>query len=79
MSEQTNITAELRNWVLVLVSGGKEGYYWGDVYNDINERWPDGTRIHTSLIKHIDLTNPDYYLVHTLNSIYKLPRNSSSP
>lgn len=63
----TKVTGILRNWVW-----DKRGIYWGNVYNDINGRFRDGTWIHTSLVEEY---NPDAKrgdLITTLNSVYLL-------
>lgn len=63
------IDARLDNWY-------KDGLYnilWGDIYNDVNRRWPDGTRIHTSSIKGLHKMNlKEGDTVTTLNSKYLL-------
>jgi hypothetical protein len=63
------ITGTLKNWVK---SGTDEVYiYWGNLYNDIKNRWADGQYIHTSMVVDEE-DHPDFILVHTLNSTYLL-------
>lgn len=68
------ITADLKDWVFHRNRYG--GYYWGDVYNDVKERWPDGRRIHTSQVVKTEERN-DCIIVITLNSVYRLWREDA--
>lgn len=43
------ITAELREWQKKQVSDGRT-VYWGRVYADKKNRWPDGRLIQTSVV-----------------------------
>lgn len=60
---KVKVTGRLENW-------SKDPYFkviWGDLYDDVHQRWPDGTRIHTS-----DIKKKEGDLVYTRNSIYRL-------
>lgn len=48
--------------------------YYGRIYGDTKERWPDGTKIHTSHVvsQHDCDIHEGYTLVQTLNSVYAL-------
>jgi hypothetical protein len=43
------------------------GTYSGDIYGDIHNRWPDGERIRTSLVR---ATDGD--IITTLNNVYRV-------
>lgn len=47
---------------------------WGNVYNDVHERFLDGTHIYTS---HIVELNREEGFVRTLNSVYQLGREKA--
>jgi hypothetical protein len=61
----TQITAELRNWQKFESSYGD--VYIGDIWEDVHQRWSNGTLIRTSLVQ-----KEEGDLVYTLNSVYKL-------
>lgn len=75
------VTGVLENWVV-----DPRGIIWGHIYNDIHERFRDGTWIHTSLIVQKDSKTrmPEEDLktlkegdrVQTLNSFYRLGKKS---
>ena len=68
-------TAILRNWKRIEHPQGH--YYWGNVYDDIKERFKDGARIHTShVVREED--KGTYLEVHTLNSIYILRKDNDN-
>lgn len=64
----TEVTAELRNW---MYDTNGNGVFWGEIYGDKKERWPDGRHIHTSSVEEI-VEKEDHYIVYTLNSVYLL-------
>lgn len=70
-------TAELRNWHQVIGANGTQGIFWGRVYNDRRGRWPDGRRIHTSVVT-VLIDHGLYYTAVTLNSTYRLPKKDCS-
>ena len=58
------VTGHLENW-------WKDPFFkivWGQIYDDIKGRFPDGTLIHTSDI----VSWEDEYFINTLNSRYSL-------
>jgi hypothetical protein len=69
MTMTGKITAELHNW-----ERDPRNIFWGDIHGDTKERWKNGTRIHTSLVLE-KLDCGDFFLIQTLNSIYKLPKD----
>lgn len=68
------ITGHLEGWSVEQVN--KQAYIlWGFLYNDVVKRWPDGTMIHTSLIRSRDYPVSKLKkgsVVKTLNSTYEL-------
>jgi hypothetical protein len=65
-----NLTGRLENW-----EHQPEMYniMWGDLYDDINTRWPDGTRIRTSSLSHPKTTEfKEGDVIRTRNSTYLL-------
>lgn len=60
------VTAELRNWLLL---GNVEGKRWaiGDIFNDSKNRFKDGTEVRTSSIVEIKGD-----IIVTRNSVYRL-------
>jgi len=63
------LTGRLENWKADPVFG----CIWGDIYDDVYERWVDGTYIHTSHVpnmRYTDLEEGD--IIETLNSKYLL-------
>jgi len=69
--KRIKITGRLENWAREQVTR-KEFIIWGDVYDDIHERWRDGQWIHTSGIKNRKCKEGD--VVTTRNSAYLLGR-----
>lgn len=66
------ITGTLQRWRKHTTSFGD--IYWGDVYGDNKKRFPDGKRIHTSLVNgEVDVKGGR--LIFTMNSVYFLPEN----
>lgn len=61
------ITGELHGWVKVHTRDGENFVIWGNIYNDIHGRFPDGYWIRTSLIARIEGD-----IAVTLNSNYRL-------
>lgn len=61
------ITNYIKNWKIEKV--GNSVVIFGEIYNDIKKRFPDGTEIHTSKVLKIDFING---IVETLNSVYHL-------
>lgn len=64
-----NITAELHDWHFQPL----QNVYWGKIMFDRKDRWFDGQYIHTSSVLSV-VEAEDHYLVVTLNSTYKLPK-----
>ena len=64
---QTNI---LKNWRITIVNG--DVIIYGTIYNDIKNRFPDGTFIHTSKVLKADFING---IIETKNSVYHLQLN----
>lgn len=62
------ITNLLKNWVIQRLDGGNV-IIWGAIYNDIKNRFPDGTKIHTSKVLKADFVNG---VIETKNSVYHL-------
>ena len=63
------ITGTLENWYTDVY----HNVLWGNLYEDIHNRWPDGQHIHTSDIQDLakaDLKKGDK--VVTRNSVYRL-------
>lgn len=58
-------TATLVNWVF----NKKDNIFIGSIIADSRKRWPDYTKISTSLVQEV---SEDGMYVHTLNSVYKL-------
>lgn len=63
------VTGRLENWFLDKATK-KEFIIWGNVYEDVHERFPDGFFIHTSGIKHRKVS--EGVVVETRNSSYLL-------
>jgi hypothetical protein len=63
------VTGTIKEWTY-----DQRGVFWGKLYGDVNERWPDGTRIHTSLVNHV-VDFGDSFIALTLNSVYLLPKS----
>ena len=63
------VTGRLEFWVLDLV----HNVLWGNIYDDIHNRWGDGRHIHTSDLKS---DNPKSFkegdIIETRNSSYLL-------
>lgn len=65
------ITGTLRNWM----PDHGAPIVWGEIYDDVKERWADGTMIHTSaVLDHLE--TEDAYYIFTINSVYKLPKEA---
>ena len=62
---ETNI---LKNWQITRVNNDFVIIY-GNIYNDIKGRFPDGTDIHTSKVLKINFVDG---VVETRNSVYHL-------
>jgi phosphopentomutase len=67
-----NITAELTGWSRE--SFGKLKFLMGKINFDTKERWPNGTRIHTSYIVHEEDAG-DYIIFTTRNSVYQCAKH----
>jgi hypothetical protein len=63
------ITSRLENWIREQVTN-KEFILWGNVFDDMQSRWPDNTIIHTSGIYNCKLHEGS--VVRTRNSTYLL-------
>ena len=59
------ITAKLKN--AIYTEGPMGGRYGGEIYGDVNKRWPDGTWVWTSKVKGVEGN-----IVTTRNSIYEV-------
>lgn len=59
-------TARLENWSY----DASLNVFWGNIYDDVRERWWDGAYIHTSHCPEPDAKEGD--VVVTLNSTYLL-------
>ena len=62
------ITARLENW---------HAYFGqtlaGEIYDDVRNRWEDGTFIHTSYIEDNEYNKAEEgVVIHTMNSVYLL-------
>ena len=70
------ITGRLENWSKQKVHEDMGGGYivWGDIYDDVKGRFPDGKRIHTSKI---ESTAREGFVLVTTYSSYMLgkPQN----
>ena len=69
------VTGRLENWNRSATIGGHTFLIWGDIYDDVHERWVDGTPIHTSGIVEREVKEGD--IVETLNSTYLLGKERS--
>ena len=67
-----SITGRIDRWFREQVTN-KEFIIWGCIYNDIDERWRDGTYFHTSGIKNRKCKEGD--VVETRNSRYELGKS----
>lgn len=61
--------AKLDNWSVQRITGSLV-IIWGDVENDLLDRFGDGERIHTSAVKSREFKEGD--VVKTLNNSYLL-------
>lgn len=61
----TQITAILKNALIHRI--GEHSVFTGEIYDDVNKRWPDGTSIRTSMVDRVEGD-----LVYTRNSVYKI-------
>ena len=66
-----NYSAELHDWYIDRYPNGY--IYWGHIYGDKKARFWDGAKIHTSAVLEEDEYD-DFFLITTLNSVYKLPK-----
>lgn len=74
MNSGMPITGELRNWRKQVCRDGRY-VYWGNIYGDMRDRFPDGYFVHTSAIVH-----EDENLVITKNgNAYRLVGESDGP
>lgn len=69
------ITGELREWQADH-SFPKHVIYWGRVFGDVKGRFKDGSRIHTSYVKHVEDCG-DHLILTTRNSVYKLMKDQA--
>ena len=66
------VTGRLENWEVDLYNG----IIWGDCYDDVHNRFRNGTYIHTSTVKNLDSMNlVEGDKVMTLNSTYLLGKS----
>ncbi len=63
------IIGRLENWEIEKTRYGQ--IYWGNVYDDVRNRFYDGCYIHTSLVE-----RREGQLIYTLNSVYELGKPS---
>ena len=75
MGTNTNITGRLESWYTGMEIGD-EFIIWGDIYDDVNNRFGNGLHIHTSGIKKRDVKEGD--IVETRNSRYVLGKKYES-
>lgn len=59
----------IENWEIANYGG--DYVIYGNIFNDENHRFADGTSIHTSRLKSVDFVKG---VVHTKNSTYNLGR-----
>ena len=72
----SEVTGRLERWS-VQYGLGKQCVVWGDIYDDVRERWPDGRTIHTSGIDVVEFNEGD--IVTTRNSTYLLGKAAVIP
>lgn len=65
----SSVTARLENWVQSPI-GPKGFIIYGEIHDDVQNRWDNGTEIHTSRIKPREIKEGD--IVETMNSTYLL-------
>ena len=75
--EMDKVTGRLENWHVGMYEYDGEVMIWGDVYDDVNGRFMDGTYIHTSGIKPQEFNEGD--VVTTRNSTYLLGKKFELP
>ena len=64
-----DITGRLENWVL----DASFNMMWGEIYDDVHNRWWNGAHIHTSTLKHpIKTEHKEGDIIQTRNSTYLL-------
>lgn len=71
MENKQEVTGRLENWVY----SKKQNVLIGDLYDDVNGRWEDGTPVKTSTLQPMSLqvsTPKEGSVVNTLNSVYLL-------
>jgi len=71
---EKEITARLEEWWYDELNH----IYWGNVYDDIRERWWEGARIHTSRVKKGQSNLKEGDTVNTLNSTYLLGKKAET-
>jgi len=64
-------TGRLEHWLFQPI--GDKFVVWGDLYEDVNQRWPDVTNVRTSYV--VDYNKEEGW-VQTRNSLYKLGEES---
>ena len=74
-SPEHAVTGRLENWKRSATIGGYTFNMWGYIYDDVHERWVDGTPIHTSGILEREVKEGD--IVETQNSTYLLGKERS--
>ena len=68
--KMAKVTGRLENWHVSMPAITGEVMIWGDVYDDVNNRFNDGTYIHTSGCESKEYSEGD--IVTTRNSTYLL-------
>jgi len=64
------VTGRLENWFPVAAHTEGHIVVWGEIYDDVHERWLDGHQVRTSYFPERPLKEGD--LIKTLNSLYLL-------
>lgn len=74
MSTEPTIVGVLRNWRKHVCKPDDTFIIWGNVYDDVLNRFYDGQFIHTAKIEKIDGD-----LVYTANNVYRLDGEAVGP
>lgn len=72
--DHVKVTATLRDWRKHIVERDGSYVYWGHIYDDTLNRFPNGHFIHTSRVLRVE---GDY--VYTDSSIYRLEGDAIGP
>jgi len=74
MAKEPRVVAKLRNWRKHVCDKNGTFVFWGHVYDDLTNRFPNGHFIHTARVEKVEGD-----LVYTANSIYKLDGDEVGP